>query len=60
MKRFFKALGGRLKTARELIDFLWQNRLWWLLPIVIVLLLVTVLIALTSSSAVVPFIYTLF
>ncbi len=43
----------------ELWDFLRHNKKWWLLPIVVVLILVGVLIVL-GSTAVAPFIYTLF
>ena len=44
---------------REFWDFLRHNKKWWLLPIIVVLLLIGVLVIL-SSSAVAPFIYTLF
>ncbi len=47
---FFKELWGFLKTRKK----------WWLMPIIIVLLLLGLLIIFTESSAVAPFIYTLF
>lgn len=47
---FFKELWGFLKTRKK----------WWLLPIIIILLLLGLLIIFTESSAVAPFIYTLF
>lgn len=43
----------------ELVDFLKNNKKWWLTPIVLVLLIVGVLIML-SGTAFAPFIYTLF
>lgn len=43
----------------DMVRFLRQNRKLWLLPMLIVLLLLGLLIVL-SSSAVAPFIYTLF
>ena len=43
----------------DLVQFLLQNRKWWLTPIVIVLALVGVLLILGGTSAA-PFIYTLF
>ena len=43
----------------EVLGFLRHNKKWWLTPIIVVLLLMGGLIAL-SSSAVAPFIYTLF
>ena len=60
MKKLLGNFKGRLKIVRELMAFLWENKLWWMMPIVIILLLLGVLIAFTSSSSVVPFIYTLF
>lgn len=43
----------------EFVDFLKQNKKWWLLPIVVVMLLLGVLIFLSGTAAT-PFIYTLF
>jgi hypothetical protein len=45
--------------ATELWYFLRHNKKWWLLPIVLVLLLVGLLL-IASSTAMAPFIYTLF
>ncbi len=43
----------------EMVDFLLENKKWWLTPIILVLLL-TGLLVLLSGSAAAPFIYTLF
>ncbi|MDA0832762.1 MAG: DUF5989 family protein [Planctomycetota bacterium] len=43
----------------EFVDFLLNNKKWWLTPIIVVLMLVGLLVVL-SSTAVAPFIYTLF
>jgi hypothetical protein len=53
-------LRSKLAIARELIEFLWAARLWWMIPMVIVLLGLGGLIVLAQSSAIAPFIYTLF
>lgn len=45
--------------AGEVWTFLRENRKWWMLPLIVVLVLVGGLIVL-SSTAVAPFIYTLF
>lgn len=50
----------RAKIVGELFTFLWQRKLWWMIPIIVVLLLFGLLIFFTQSSAVAPFIYTLF
>ncbi|MFH0860529.1 MAG: DUF5989 family protein [Candidatus Altiarchaeota archaeon] len=44
----------------EMWDFLRVRKAWWLTPIVIMLLLVGILIVFGQSTAVSPFIYTLF
>jgi hypothetical protein len=44
---------------RELVDFIRENKKWWLTPIIAVLLLIGVLIVLGSTAAG-PFIYALF
>ena len=45
---------------RELWDFMKTRKRWWLLPIIIMLVLMGLLIVFTESSALAPFIYTLF
>jgi len=52
-----KVRSGNL--AGEVWSFLRENRKWWLLPLIVVLVLVGALVVL-SSTAVAPFIYTLF
>ncbi len=51
---------SKFSIVKEFWDFLKARKKWWLAPIVIVLLLLGALIVLTQSSAVAPFIYTLF
>lgn len=51
------AAAENVGIVREFIDFLKNNKKWWLTPIILVLLLVGVMIALTTSGAA-PFLYT--
>jgi len=51
---------GKLEIVGELFGFIWTKRKWWLAPIILFLLLLGVLIVFSESSAVAPFIYTLF
>lgn len=51
---------GKLKLLQEFWAFLRQQKKYWLAPILIVLVLVGVLMVFAQSSAVAPFIYTLF
>jgi hypothetical protein len=60
MRRAMRATGRRVTIARELLQFLWERKLWWLIPMVGMLLLVGLLLIFAQSSAIAPFIYTLF
>ncbi len=52
--------GQRLGIAGELFSFFWSNKRWWMVPILVTLFLFGVLLVLAQSSAIAPFIYTLF
>ena len=60
MRRFFRNMARNLGVSGELLAFLWQRKLWWLIPMVTVLLLFALLLVFASASGVGPFIYTLF
>ena len=47
-------------VVAELGQYLWVNKLWWLAPPMIILVLLAILLVIAESSAVAPFIYTLF
>jgi hypothetical protein len=49
-----------MDLLKEMWGFLKVRKKFWLLPIIIILLLLGALIVFTESSAVAPFIYTLF
>jgi drug/metabolite transporter superfamily protein YnfA len=51
---------GKLALASEIWLFLRHNKKFWLLPIIIVLVLMGVLLIFAQSSALAPFIYTIF
>ncbi|HSG99555.1 MAG TPA: DUF5989 family protein [candidate division Zixibacteria bacterium] len=51
---------SRTRIFSELFLFVKSNKKWWITPILAVLLLMSGLILLTESSAVAPFIYSLF
>ena len=57
---FRKGAMGRLGIASELLQFFWERKLWWLMPMLVLLLVFGLLIIFAQSSAVAPFIYTLF
>jgi hypothetical protein len=49
-----------MEFLRDLWDFLKTRKKWWLAPLIIVLILLGLLTVLGGSSALAPFIYTLF
>lgn len=55
-----ESVRDRFGIAGELLSFLWQRKLWWLIPMVLVLLVFGGLMVTAQSSALGPFIYTLF
>jgi hypothetical protein len=60
MKSFIRKMVVNLGVAGEVILFLWQRKLWWMIPMVTVLLIFGLLLVFASASGVGPFIYTLF
>lgn len=55
-----KALLSKFPIVGELIAFFWRQKLWWMLPMLFVLLMLGGLMIFAQSSAIAPFIYTLF
>ena len=60
MKSFIRKMVVNLGVAGEVLLFLWQRKLWWMIPMVTVLLIFGLLLVFASASGVGPFIYTLF
>ena len=56
----FRRVIAKLGIMGELLQFFWERKLWWLMPMVVTLLLLGLLIVFTQGTAVAPFIYTLF
>jgi hypothetical protein len=58
--RIVDSLVTRLGIAGELLRFFGQRKWWWLSPIILLLLFFASLMLFAQSSAIAPFIYTLF
>lgn len=58
--RVFRTIATNFGVVGELLLFLWQAKMWWLIPMVSALLLLGLLLMFASSSGVGPFIYALF
>lgn len=55
-----ESLVNRMGIAGELLRFFWQRKWWWLSPMILMLLFLAGLMLFAQSSAIAPFIYTLF
>lgn len=51
---------SKIRIVKEFWDFLRISKRYWLAPIIIILVLLGMLMTFAQSSAVAPFIYTLF
>ncbi|HTC48210.1 MAG TPA: DUF5989 family protein [Candidatus Aquilonibacter sp.] len=58
--KFIQNTVRRFGIAGELFSFFVGNKRWWLLPVIFSLFLLGALIVVAQSSAIAPFIYTLF
>ncbi|MGB9006865.1 MAG: DUF5989 family protein [Candidatus Aminicenantales bacterium] len=56
MKKFL----SKISILGEFLAFLWKQKLWWLIPLIVLLLLIGFLLLFAQSSAIAPFIYSLF
>lgn len=58
--KFLSNFFSKFSILKDLWDFMKVRKKWWLLPIIIMLAILGLLIIFTESSAIAPFIYTLF
>lgn len=58
--KWLRGVTDRFELAGDLIAFLWQRKLWWMIPMVVVLLAFGLLMIFVQSTALAPLIYTLF
>jgi len=56
----FKTFATRLGILGELFGFLWRNKRWWLIPLMVLIVAIGLVLVLAQSSAIGPFIYSLF
>ena len=58
--KFLNKMFSRGSEANELVKFLWEAKLWFLIPFVLVLLVFGLIFVFAQATGVAPFIYTLF
>jgi len=52
--------GAKLGVIGDLFTFFWKNKKWWLIPVLVVLVAIGLVLVFSQSSAIGPFIYSLF
>ena len=60
MPQWLQSVTGRFAIAKTFFRFLWQQRLWWLVPLMIILFVFGALLLIGQRAVLAPFIYTLF
>jgi hypothetical protein len=60
LRNFVRGMVTNMGVAGELLMFLWQRKMWWLIPMVTILLMFALFLVFASASGIAPFIYTLF
>ena len=60
MKKFFRAMVTNTGIVGEIMVFLWQRKLWWLIPMIAMLLLIGLVLVFATGSGALPFLYPLF
>ncbi len=52
-------MGKRFSIIKEMINFLWKEKMWWLIPAIVVVVVLGVLLYLLQSSPLGLFVYPL-
>lgn len=55
-----KGIKRKTRVVQELFRFLWDQKLWWMIPMMVLLVLFAALLIFAQSTPLAPFVYTLF
>lgn len=50
----------RFGIFKSLIEYLWKEKMWWMIPMVLVLVAFAAMAMVAGSAGIAPFVYTLF
>ena len=53
-------LKSKLSIVKEFIGFLWERKLWWLIPLMLLILTIGLVLIVSHGTVFAPFIYVLF
>lgn len=60
LQSIWRGIKIRFSIVGRLFGFLWENKMWWLIPMILVLIVFFLILIFAQSSPLGPFIYTLF
>ena len=60
MQQYILKLKYKMEILKDLWSFMKERKKFWLAPMIIILIILGVIIVLGGSSAIAPFVYTLF
>lgn len=55
-----KNISSKASIMGEFLAFLWERKLWWMIPMILVFFGIGLLLVFAQGSPLAPFIYTLF
>ena len=55
-----KNISSKVSIMGEFLTFLWERKLWWMIPMILVFFAIGLLLVFAQGSPLAPFIYTLF
>ncbi len=55
-----KNISSKASIMGEFLTFLWERKLWWMIPMILVFFAIGLLLVFAQGSPLAPFIYTLF
>lgn len=60
LSSFWRTCATRFGIVARLFEFLWHNKMWWMIPLIGVLVIFFLILLFAQSSPLGPFIYTIF
>jgi len=60
IKNKLKSIAQKLEIVKELFGFLWERKLFWLIPLVVIIVVIMSVLFFAQATGIAPFIYALF
>jgi len=58
--KYFKSIKRRFSISGELIEFLWSQKLWWMIPFIVIFLIFVLLLVFIQTTSLAPSNYLIF